>query len=341
MEKCIFTIGYTRFTNEDECNEMFGYLKESKISRVRFNLKAFTIEDTEWVKMVFRCMAIFTAETQYQFKVYLDIPFPRTKLRLYSMTGASRKVQRGKRINASINREDDTPNYYFYGTEVFECPLELDKELYYNDGLGILKLISSNRELEELIFEVCEDFEFHSSKAFSNLFYDRQLENWQTESLRALELVYPVEGYFLSFVESISDIEAFGSAIGMTNASLIAKIETETGVDTILNILDCCDGVVIARGDLFINCDLNCILEVQKEIAEAAKLKNKSVFVATGILDSLIDFPFPKRSDITDFAGIMSLNPDFVVFQSFFTSDRRIEILRRYLMKIRQLQHLS
>lgn len=86
---------------------------------------------------------------------------------------------------------------------------------------------------------------------------------------------------------------------------IVAKIETPKGIENIDEIARETDIVLIARGDLGLLCPIEELGINQKKIIKAAKAAGKEVIVATQILDSLIDYYIPKRSDILDLTNIV------------------------------------
>lgn len=106
----------------------------------------------------------------------------------------------------------------------------------------------------------------------------------------------------LSFVRDADDIKVLKALInGKKNRPLvIAKIEKPEALKQINPILDSCDGVMVARGDLAVEAGYRIIPEAQKEIISKANAKGKLVIVATQMLESMIQNPYPERAEITD-----------------------------------------
>ena len=115
----------------------------------------------------------------------------------------------------------------------------------------------------------------------------------------------------LSFVSSKSDIEEFKSCITF-DTNIISKIETQQGIDNIEEILSVSD-VMVARGDLFVNADFRLIGCYQDYIINMANRKNRNVYVATGILNSLYDRSLPTIGDMTDIEHILRQNPNGLI----------------------------
>jgi pyruvate kinase len=81
---------------------------------------------------------------------------------------------------------------------------------------------------------------------------------------------------------------------------IIAKIETEDGVNKIDEILDVADGAMIARGDLALQLSLEEVPEVQKRIINLCNKRGKIAITATEMLASMENSPKPTRAEVSD-----------------------------------------
>lgn len=83
---------------------------------------------------------------------------------------------------------------------------------------------------------------------------------------------------------------------------VVAKIETREAVesDTLDSILDVSDAVMVARGDLALQMDPDCVPREQKEIIRRCRLRGKPVITATQMLHSMQHHPRPTRSEVND-----------------------------------------
>jgi pyruvate kinase len=96
-------------------------------------------------------------------------------------------------------------------------------------------------------------------------------------------------------------MKVLNSLIKIKNRPLvIAKIEKPEALKQINEILDESDGVMVARGDLAVEAGYRAIPGAQKMIIKKANDKGKLVIVATQMLESMINNPYPERAEITD-----------------------------------------
>ena len=109
-----------------------------------------------------------------------------------------------------------------------------------------------------------------------------------------------------SFVRSSADItflRKFTKSLGWTTPKIIAKIESMDGVNTIDEIIEVSDGIMVARGDMGVEIPFEQIPAIQKTIIEKGYLAGKQVITATQMLESMITNYRPTRAEITDVAN--------------------------------------
>jgi pyruvate kinase len=114
----------------------------------------------------------------------------------------------------------------------------------------------------------------------------------------------------LSFAQTPGDLEQLRArlrALGASRLGVVLKVETRRGFDNLPALLlaamkDRAVGVMIARGDLAVECGYERLAEVQEEILWACEAAHMPVIWATQVLESLAKTGRPSRSEITDAA---------------------------------------
>ncbi|HEX2173836.1 MAG TPA: pyruvate kinase [Dehalococcoidia bacterium] len=132
----------------------------------------------------------------------------------------------------------------------------------------------------------------------------------------ALEL--GVEFLALSFVRRPSDFDELKSLLAATHqdTQVIAKIERPEAVVTIDDILDACDGIMVARGDLGVELPPEIVPVVQRRLVARARAKGKPAIVATQMLESMIDHPRPTRAEVSDVSTAVFSGADAIMLSA-------------------------
>lgn len=108
---------------------------------------------------------------------------------------------------------------------------------------------------------------------------------------------------FVSNAQNVKDVRKYLNARGGREIKLIAKIENAQGVNNAEEILDVCDGLMVARGDLGVEIPLQKIPPVQKKLISLCNAKRKFVIVATEMLESMTNSTRPTRAEVNDVAN--------------------------------------
>lgn len=118
-----------------------------------------------------------------------------------------------------------------------------------------------------------------------------------------------------SFVRDREDMDAVSSAIAVhdPDTPLIAKVEHATAIDNIGEIIEAADGLMVARGDLGVECPLEQVPILQKRLVSECRQAGTPVIIATEMLESMIDRSRPTRAEATDVANAVIEGADAVM----------------------------
>jgi len=114
-----------------------------------------------------------------------------------------------------------------------------------------------------------------------------------------------IEWIALSFVRSAADIIELRHLISSAGspAKVIAKIEKPEALYDIVAIIEHTDAVMVARGDLGVEMDLEKVPMIQKNIVKLCLTHAKPVIIATQMMQSMIESPVPFRAEVNDVAN--------------------------------------
>jgi pyruvate kinase len=119
----------------------------------------------------------------------------------------------------------------------------------------------------------------------------------------------------ISFVRRPHEVEEIRSVVPKT-MKLVAKIEKDTALDHMYEIVDVADVVMVARGDLGVELSYEEVPMVQKRLIRAANLQGKPVITATQMLESMVHAPRPTRAEASDVANAILDGTDAVMLSA-------------------------
>jgi pyruvate kinase len=143
----------------------------------------------------------------------------------------------------------------------------------------------------------------------------------------------------LSFVREARDIQELKALMGekVGKVKIVAKIEDQEGVRNLEEIIKESDGIMVARGDLGVEINLEDLPNVQRTIVQLCTEYGKRVIVATHLLESMIHNPHPTRAEVTDVANAIYEEVDAVMLSGETTVGKYpvkcVEYLRKIALK--------
>ncbi|MDI9358459.1 MAG: pyruvate kinase [Phycisphaerales bacterium] len=140
------------------------------------------------------------------------------------------------------------------------------------------------------------------------------------KDLKDLEFIitHQCDWIALSFVRSVKDIVILRSKLEekKSKTKIIAKIEKPEALLSIRDIILESDAIMVARGDLGVELPLEKIPLIQKDLIRKCIHRAKPVIVATQMMESMISFVKPNRSEITDVANAVLEGADAVMLSA-------------------------
>jgi pyruvate kinase len=139
----------------------------------------------------------------------------------------------------------------------------------------------------------------------------------------------------LSFVRERKDVEELRAILRAHNSAIriISKIEDQEAVKNLHDLVDVSDGIMVARGDLGVECPYEELPIIQRRAVKACLRQGKPVIVATHMLESMIENPMPTRAEVTDVANAVFEQADAIMLSGETTVGKYplgcIEVLDR------------
>lgn len=163
---------------------------------------------------------------------------------------------------------------------------------------GSLSLKVKSCASDHVITEVMNDITMGEKKNTNLPGVKVDLPVLQEKDVKDLvEFGVPMGVHFVaaSFVQEAKDIQLIRDTLGLRGRSIkiISKIENQEGIRNIDEIIEASDGIMVARGDMGMEIDIEKVGLVQKMIIGKCNVRGKPVVVATQMLDSMERAPRP------------------------------------------------
>lgn len=198
--------------------------------------------------------------------------------------------------------------------EIFEA-VQIGDILLLNDGNIRLKI--KQKSPAKIVTEVIVGGELSAHKGINlpnvKLPISAITEKDREDIEFALKL--GVDWICLSFVQSVEDVKEARKLIG-NKAWIISKLEKPSAIAELDEIVRESDGIMVARGDLGVECPIEDLPVMQKDIVKACRKFAKPVIVATQMLESMIQNPTPTRAEVSDVATAVYDGADTVMLSA-------------------------
>lgn len=198
--------------------------------------------------------------------------------------------------------------------EIFEA-LKIGDKLLVNDGNIVLKVIKKGKNYADTVVEIGGIVSSNKGVNLPNS--SLNISALTEKDLDDLEyaLKLGIDCVCLSFVQKLADVHEARKIIG-NRAWIISKLEKPQAIDDVDNIIKASDMVMVARGDLGVECPVETVPVLQKHIVERCRQHGKPVIVATQMLESMISSPMPTRAEVSDVANAVYDGVDVVMLSA-------------------------
>lgn len=216
--------------------------------------------------------------------------------------GAQIRTKVKKTINYKINDtfklKKEKSNFKLY-------PKNIIKKLKVNDKLDIgfndLKVKILKIKKNHILLKTISAGQLSNNKGVHLMNRSIKLNYLTEKDIKAIDIAknFKINNFALSFTNSIQDISKFNKLLKMENK--IYKIETINSIRNIKQIIRNGENFLIDRGDLSKETTVELIPLIQRRIFKISnKFNNKKVYVATNLLESMVNNKYPTRGEAND-----------------------------------------
>jgi len=250
----------------------------------------------------------------YNVGILADLQGPKIRIGLVKEGGIN--LINGSKTIITTNECIGNEERIYITYQNFPQDVQAGEIILLDDGKLQMKVLSTNLK-DEVVCEVVHGGILTSRKGVNLPNTKVSIPSLTAEDRENLEFVLQndVEWIGLSFVRKAEDIIELKKIIaerGKT-ARVIAKIEKPEAIANIDEIIAVTDGVMVARGDLGVECPMEEVPLLQKMIVQKCRAASKPVIIATQMLESMITTPRPTRAEVNDVANSVLDGADAVM----------------------------
>jgi pyruvate kinase len=198
--------------------------------------------------------------------------------------------------------------------EIFAA-IEPGARLLLDDGKLVLRVSDHGPDRIETIVEVGGALSDNKGLNVPDVVLPMAALTEKDRSDLAFAVEQGVDWIALSFVQRPEDLWEARKLIG-GKAALLAKIEKPQAIERLEEIVEACDGVMVARGDLGVELPPQSVPPLQKRIVETSRRLGRPVVVATQMLESMIKSPSPTRAEVSDVATAIYDGADAIMLSA-------------------------
>jgi pyruvate kinase len=248
-----------------------------------------------------------------QVAILQDLQGPKIRVGILKKTV---KIKEGDVITFRTDVTEQTDEYLpiQYGT--FAKDVNVGDPVLADDGKVEMTVISTNKE-NEVKLRIDFGSEIKSRKGVNLPRTDISIPTITDKDYKDIDFAieHNVEWLALSFVRSGDELRTLRELIRLKkgNSKIIAKLEKPEAIDSLDEIIEYADAVMVARGDLGVEIPMEEVPAVQKRIIRKANKAAKPVIVATQMMESMIENRRPTRAEASDVANAVVDGADAVM----------------------------
>jgi pyruvate kinase len=238
------------------------------------------------------------------------------KIRVGEMENNGVFLKRNQELLMTTKPCIGTAQQVYISYQAFPKDVKVGEIILLDDGKLQFKVISSNRK-DSVKVKVIYGGILSSNKGVNLPDTKVSIPSLTPKDLRDLDFILKqnVEWIGLSFVREAKDILELKEIIKKrgSNAKVIAKIEKPEALKNLDDIIAATDAVMVARGDLGVECPMEEVPIIQKRIVKKCMEQAKPVIIATQMMESMITNPRPTRAEVNDVANSVLDGADAVM----------------------------
>jgi len=292
-----------------ESEKQLESLAHAGMSVARFNTKH---ADIAWHQERIARVKKIAAKIQQPIAVLLDLQGP--EIRINIPGGQSFNVNFDDLVTFTSSQLTATVQTPVIPQVVIEA-LRVGDHVLIDDGLG--EFVVVQKQAQQIVTRALGNFTISHRKTLNTPGVNIKLPSLVKRDLAHLDAIKnnQVDFIGLSFVRDAHDIEILRTKVAKRKlqVQIVAKIENQSAINHLDEIIDASDAIMIARGDLAVEVPFQELTHWQKLIIDKSRLAGKAVITATQMLKSMVNNPRPTRAEVSDVAHAVYDGTDAVM----------------------------
>lgn len=290
--------------------EAIEKLFEAGVDVFRMNFSHGSHADHEKIHGIVRSL-----ERKYHRPVGILLDLQGPKLRVGEINGGAAELEVGQKFRLDLDKTPGDKNRAPLPHPEIFAALEPGSDLLIDDGRIRLKVLDCSKEHAECEVVIGGTLSNHKGVNVPSVLLDvSPLTKKDRDDMR-FGLDLGVEWVALSFVQRPEDL-AEARKLVAGRAAIMSKLEKPAALLHLEEIVHLSDAIMVARGDLGVECPTEDVPVAQKRILHLCKLAGKPVIVATQMLDSMVNAPTPTRAEASDVATAIYDGADAVMLSA-------------------------
>ena len=253
----------------------------------------------ERAKEIISSVKTINQELSVHTAIMADLQGPKIRIKkIYNKNGELSTIK-GQKIRVGNSKDCDLSVDY----RGFAKDIEKGDVVLIEDGKIILKVLETDKKTNATLRSVSSGV-IKERKGINLPNTNIKMNSMTKKDFSDLKFVLSenIDWIALSFVRKKEDVISLQRRIKKSGstARVIAKIEKPEAVKNIEEIIDCADGIMIARGDLGVELPAHKVPVLQKKIVNKCRFASKPCIIATQMLESMTNSFSATRAEIND-----------------------------------------
>lgn len=249
----------------------------------------------------FRRVRAIAADIGRHVGVLVDLPGPKVRCEAFAEGGI--ELAQDEHVNLTVDGDHSTADTISVDYESLLLDVHIGDRLAFGDGN--LVVVVEDRGTDTLKARVVHGGHLEGRPGM-HIPSDRLRITTPTDhDLRLVDAFVELgtDMIAVSFVRSAHDMRRIGVEPAPRGPLLVAKIETRAAVENLEGIIEASGAVMVARGDLGSECDIEELPHLQKHIIQECIALGRPAITATQMLESMVQSPIPTRAEASDIAN--------------------------------------